>query len=106
MKLISETATNKVIYAFSDGEEISITESGMTAGAIKALDIKPDTHQVIQTDVALPNAFVGGAGRSMGLLMQSIIKKRSLQKKTRQWSHSGQSVIAYSQKPIGLHRQM
>lgn len=58
MKAIRDINTKLVSYLFSDGEEIELTENGMKAGQIKALDIRSTTHEVIT--VPAPERWSGG----------------------------------------------
>lgn len=60
MKIVREKQTNRVIYAFADGEPCDITNQGMITPNITALDIRPETHEIVE-NVAEPPAYVGGA---------------------------------------------
>ena len=57
MKAVIENTTGKVLYFFSDGEDVVITETRMTKPII-ALDIKSATHSVVTTPT--PDIIQGG----------------------------------------------
>jgi len=57
MQAVREIATNKVIYLFDNNKKVTITEAGLVT-PLRALDIKPDTHEVIKASTP-PVEFVG-----------------------------------------------
>lgn len=60
MKIVREKASQRVIYAFQDGEPCEITDSGMETPNTRALDIRQTTHEIID-GVPEPQIYVGGA---------------------------------------------
>lgn len=56
MFAVIETATNKVVHLL--GEKPVVTDDGMTS-PIKALDVKPETHEVVEAG-APPFTFIPG----------------------------------------------
>lgn len=59
MKAILRTSDNIAVYLFNDGDEPVIKSSGLH-GPVRALDVKPDTHQIVE-DVPPPDLWVGNA---------------------------------------------
>lgn len=57
MKAVREITSKRVVYLFGDNKKVSITEAGMVT-PIRALDIKPDTHEVVEAPTPLVE-FVG-----------------------------------------------
>jgi hypothetical protein len=47
MIAVRDKTTKIVKYLFSDGENVNITETGMTAGQIKAVDIRSNSHEAV-----------------------------------------------------------
>lgn len=60
MKIVVAKDGNTVIYFLNDQDEAVITEAGLV-GAVRALDVLPDTHAVIEGVSAPSFAMVGGA---------------------------------------------
>lgn len=58
MQAVREIATNRVLYLFEDTKKVAITEAGLVT-PIRALDIRPGTHDVISAPPP-PIDFVGG----------------------------------------------
>lgn len=58
MQAVREIATKKALYLFDETKKVTITQAGLVT-PLRALDIKPDTHDVV--DAPLPPVdFVGG----------------------------------------------
>jgi len=73
MQAVREIATNKVLYLFDTTKKVTITQAGLVT-PLRALDIKPDTHDLV--DAPLPPVdFVGGKlafdGMSWSILDQA-----------------------------------
>jgi len=58
MQAIREIATNKVLYLFDNNKKVRITQAGLVT-PLRALDIKPDTHEVVNAPLP-PVDFIGG----------------------------------------------
>jgi len=58
MKIVREKNTKKVLYLLDDWELCEITSGGMR-GAYRAMDIRSDTHEIVE-DVDKPEFFIGG----------------------------------------------
>lgn len=59
MKIVRRLSDNIVIYMFPDGNQISLSASGMVGDAI-AHDMKPDTHEIIENVTKPELQFYGG----------------------------------------------
>jgi hypothetical protein len=60
MKVVRRKADNVVAYLVADDEMVVIDDRGLHTKSMRALDIKPETHEVID-GVPAPDLFVGGA---------------------------------------------
>lgn len=60
MKIIRQKSNNLVLYFFADHEDIQIKESGLH-GPVRALDIKPETHQLLEGVAETSYLKYGGA---------------------------------------------
>lgn len=57
MQAVREIRSKKVVYLFDNNKKVTITEAGLVT-PLRALDIKPDTHEVVE--VSTPSVeFVG-----------------------------------------------
>lgn len=59
MQTVIETASGRALYLFDDAATVTIMDRGMTS-PLRALDIRPDTHIVVQ-GVPQPQTWAGGA---------------------------------------------
>jgi hypothetical protein len=48
MKIVRSKTTYQVFYQFSNGTEISIDQYGLKTPKFRALDMKPDTHEIVE----------------------------------------------------------
>lgn len=74
MQIVIEKTTKIAKYIFKDGENLSLTESGLVCDAFSALDIKPDSHEIVIGPA--PDFFVGNAlafNGTWSVLDQSLI---------------------------------
>ena len=62
MQAIIESATGRTLYLFADGANVQITTSGLAGPDVRALDIKPETHEVV-TAPEPPGVWLGGVWR-------------------------------------------
>lgn len=60
MQAVIESTTGRALYLFNDGENVEITASGLTGPNLRALDIKPDTHEIVTTPQP-PGLWLGWA---------------------------------------------
>ena len=60
MKAVVEIATGRALYLFPDSTPVAITERGMTTPTVRAVDVRADTHTVVE-NVTEPPVWVGGA---------------------------------------------
>lgn len=60
MKAIRRKSDNVVAYLVPDSETVVIDNRGLHTKSVRAFDIKPDTHEVVE-GVPAPDLFVGGA---------------------------------------------
>jgi len=58
MQAVREIATGKVLYLFDNNKKVTITQAGLVT-PLRALDIKPDTHDVVEAPLP-PVDCVGG----------------------------------------------
>jgi len=57
MQAVREITSKKVVYLFDNNKKVTITEAGLVT-PLRALDIKPDTHEVLEVSTP-PVEFVG-----------------------------------------------
>lgn len=54
MKYVIEAATGDMIYALADDAAAEITADGLVTDTFRAIDIGPDTHEIITPDTPAP----------------------------------------------------
>ena len=59
MKIVRRISDNVVLYLVPDSDPAVINDRGLHTRTTRALDIGPDTHEVVE-GVAAPELFVGG----------------------------------------------
>jgi hypothetical protein len=60
MIVVREKLTKRAIYLLEDGVDWTLSARGLWSHPVKAMDIKPETHEVVE-GVAAPVLWVGGA---------------------------------------------
>jgi len=60
MKIVRRISDNVVLYLVPDSDPAVVNDRGLHTRTTRALDIGPDTHEVVE-GVAAPELFVGGA---------------------------------------------
>ena len=60
MLAVRRKSDNVVLYLFPDGQDLRINHFGMWVGMQRAVDIVPETHEIV-ADVLAPALWVGGA---------------------------------------------
>lgn len=57
MKYVIEKATGDMVYALADTAPIEITADGLIADTFRAIDIRPETHEIISPPIPCPSKW-------------------------------------------------